>query len=196
MTKFINQQALVSKIKLNDEAVLKQLYQDNYTKVEAYVLKNNGTMPQAKDLYQDAFITLWQNIKQDKFIPKNESALQGYLYQIAKNKWLDFLRSSRYKKTNLLRDEDSAMSESFEEIEKNTALENEAKIKSTMEAFKKLGSSCQEILKEFYFSKTSLREIAEKLNIGEASAKNKKYRCLQKLKEIAQTQINTIETRT
>ena len=65
-----------------------------------------------------------------------------------------------------------------------------------MEAFKKLGSSCQEILKEFYFSKTSLREIAEKLNIGEASAKNKKYRCLQKLKEIAQTQINTIETRT
>ena len=50
MTKFINQQALVSKIKLNDEAVLKQLYQDNYTKVEAYVLKNNGTMPQAKDL--------------------------------------------------------------------------------------------------------------------------------------------------
>lgn len=56
-------------------------------------------MPQAKDIYQEAFLAVWQNIKKGAFQPRNESALQGYLFQIAKNKWTDELRSARYKKT-------------------------------------------------------------------------------------------------
>ena len=38
----------------------------------------------AKDLYQESFIAVWNNLKTNKFQPKNETALQGYLYQIAK----------------------------------------------------------------------------------------------------------------
>ena len=93
------QDRLVSEIQNNNESVLKKLYQENYFKTQGFVLKNNGSAPQAKDIYQEAFIAVWQNIKNEKFVPKNETALQGYLYQIAKNKWIDYLRSNQYKKT-------------------------------------------------------------------------------------------------
>jgi len=179
-----HQYKVILAIKANDNMVLKQLYQDNYKKVEVFILKNNGSMPQAKDTYQEAFIAMYQNIKADKFTPTNETALQGYLYQIAKNKWIDFLRSSLYKKTSqiaegfLIKDEDTTMNE-YDITEEEYNPKNLA-----MEAFNHLGSECKKLLEVFYFQKKSLREIAVAFNIGEASARNKKYRCIQKLREL------------
>jgi RNA polymerase sigma factor (sigma-70 family) len=179
-----NQFRIITAIKANDNTILKKLYQDNYNKVEIFILKNNGSMPQAKDTYQEAFIAMYQNIKADKFTPTNETALQGYLYQIAKNKWTDFLRSSRYKKTSqmaegfLIKDEDTTMND-YDITEEDYNPKNLA-----MEAFSNLGSECKKLLEVFYFQKKSLREIAVVFNIGEASARNKKYRCIQKLREL------------
>ena len=179
-----NQFKVVTAIKANDNLVLKQLYQKNYKKVEIFILKNNGSMPQAKDTYQEAFIAMYQNIKANKFTPTNESALQGYLYQIAKNKWTDFLRSSRYKKTSQMsesfhiKDEDNALSE-FDISEEEFNPQN-----LVMEAFNQLGDECKKLLEVYYFQKKSLREIAAVFHIGEASARNKKYRCIQKLRNL------------
>lgn len=180
----INQFEVISAIKANDNSVLKKLYQDNYKKIELFILKNNGSMPQAKDTYQEAFLAMYQNVKADKFVPSNETALQGYLYQIAKNKWRDFLRSSCYKKTAQIadgfqiRDEDSSITE-FDIPTEDSNQKNVA-----MEAFVHLGIECQKLLEVFYFQKKSLREIALSFNIGEASARNKKYRCIQKLRNL------------
>ncbi|MBL4662943.1 MAG: sigma-70 family RNA polymerase sigma factor [Flavobacteriaceae bacterium] len=180
----LSQLKLISAIKANDNGVLKRLYQDNYKKVEVFILKNNGSMPQAKDTYQEAFIAMYQNVKAGKFSPISETALQGYLYQIAKNKWTDFLRSSHFKKTSqiedgfLIKDEDSILI-SFDISEDNYNPKNHA-----MEAFKHLGDECKKLLEIFYFQKKSLREIAVFFNIGEASARNKKYRCIQKLRDL------------
>lgn len=181
------QQALVKLIKANDQIALKKLYQQNYRKIEVFVLQNRGTIAQAKDVYQEAFLAMYQNVKAEKFTPENETALQGYLYQIAKNKWRDVLRSSAFKKTR-------SLEQSFYETEDNSSLEIEEieleqqqQLKITMDAFSKLGVECKKLLTAFYFQKKSLREISENANYAEASARNKKYRCIQKLKELAQT---------
>ena len=122
--------------------------------------------------------------KNDKFFPLNETAIQGYLYKIAKNKWTDHLRSSQYKKTAPLVDNfHQAENTDVFDIEKN--IEEDNKLITTMEAFSKLGAECKELLTKFYFNKQSLRDIAANLHLGEASARNKKYRCIQKLREIA-----------
>lgn len=173
----------ITAIKTNNEHVLKKLYTDNFRKIEKFILMNNGSHPQAKDTYQEAFITVWRNVKAGKFEPRNETALQGYLFQIAKNKWTDFLRSSRFKKTQAMPDQMEASAEwEPEETEKN-----DNQLLQVMGAFKKLGVPCRELLTYFYFGKKSVREIAGVLNIEEASARNKKYRCMQKLKELTLT---------
>ena len=175
---------LVEAVKNNNEKVLKQLYQECFRKIEVYILKNNGTQPQAKDTYQEAFIATWQNVKDGKFIPENETALQGYLYQIARNKWTDTLRSARFRKTSSLSNTFQLEGNSFEESDSETNAQNDLRLTVAMESFQKLGEECKQLLRSFYFEKKSLREIATVFAIEEASARNKKYRCIQKLREL------------
>lgn len=179
-----HQLQLVEAIKANDQIALKQFYMNNYFKIEALVLKNSGSVEHAKDLYQESFITVWKNLKADKFTPKNETALQGYLFQIAKNKWMDVLRSKTFKKTNSLSDETLDV---LKHESEDASIENEysTKLIATMNAFKNLGQPCKQLLTHFYFEKKSLRVIASELQLGEASVRNKKYRCMEKLRSIA-----------
>ncbi len=179
-----DQQHLITAIKANDARALKQLYVDNFRKTEVYILQNSGTMPQAKDIYQEAFITVWRNLKEGKFVPQNESAVQGYLYQIAKNKWLDHVRSTRFRKTTTL-SEDLAEASLCTDDTAPEPVEEEAQLARTMQAFKQLGEECRKLLSEFYFNKKSMRQLADEFNIEEASARNKKYRCILRLRQLA-----------
>ena len=171
-------------IKANDEDALKRMYEDNYSTIEKYVLNNNGTVEDAKDIYQEAFIAMWRNIQLDKFYPENENALGGYLYRIAKNKWLDHLRSGHYKKITRMNDSSDNLPEDLlpeEDIEFITEVKNK---------FKHLGENCREVLTRFYYKKESMRVIAEKFEWTEATAKNNKYRCLQRLRELLKISTN------
>lgn len=183
-----SQLQLLNAIKDNDSVVLKQLYITNYYKIEALVLKNNGSKEHAKDVYQEAFITVWKNVKNDQFIPENETALQGYLYQIAKNKWMDILRSPRFKKTKMIQHELNVLDKNIDQNGHEKEEEQEffrKRLEQTMEAFKNLGAPCKELLTAFYYDKASLRDIANKLKIEENTARTKKYRCMEKLRQLA-----------
>ncbi|GEQ85304.1 RNA polymerase sigma factor [Patiriisocius marinistellae] len=175
---------LVDAIKSNDQNILKSLYQNNYKKVELHILKNSGSIAEAKDVFQEAFLAMYQNVKADKFTPETETALQGYLFTIARNKWRDVLRSSRFKKTSTI---DDTRHEAEDDFESNAFAETEQQhqLSLTMEAFKKLGEECRTLLKQFYFENKSMRDISTQNNLAEASTRNKKYRCIQKLKELA-----------
>jgi len=177
--KINHQLQLINAIKDNNSIALKEFYTSNYPKIEALILKNSGSQEHAKDIYQDAFISMWNNIRNESFTPQNDSALQGYLYQIAKNKWMDVLRSKRFKTTQALTEERTMYLKQDEDNEDDGFSE---KLNITMAAFKDLGQPCKDLLKTFYFEKKSLREIALKLNIEESSVRNKKYRCMEKLR--------------
>lgn len=179
--KIDHQLQLITAIKDNNSIALKEFYISNYPKVEALVLKNSGSQEHAKDIYQEAFISMWNNIRTASFEPQNDSALQGYLYRIAKNKWMDVLRSKRFKTTQSLSEERTMYLREDDEIEDDGYSK---KLDSTMAAFKDLGQPCKDLLKTFYFEKKSLRDIASELNIEESSVRNKKYRCMEKLRSI------------
>lgn len=180
----IDQKKLVDRVKANDPVVLKALYHANYYKVEQYIVNNSGSKEQAKDIYQEAFLTLWKNVKLGKFIPNEETALNGYLYRIAQHKWLDYLKSAhRRKQTSLqehehyLREQDGTSALEIEDF-------NSERLAKIVNTFELLGEPCRNLLITFYFEKKPLREIAKALQIGEASARNKKYRCIEKLRTL------------
>lgn len=163
------------------------MYLENYGKVEAYILSNSGRTDQAMDIFQEAFLVVWQHIKEGRYTDLRHDSLNAYLYRIAKNKWIDYLRSDLYKKTKNIFDEEPGNLHPIDLAEtelSETIMEDEAKLERTMSAFQTLGDECKEVLRKFYFEKQSLREIAASVHIDEASAKNKKYRCMQKLREI------------
>ena len=181
---------IVNAINANDEKALKALYIDNFQKIETLVLKNSGTKEQAKDIYQEAFIAVWKNVKNNKFSPENETAINGYLYTIAKNKWMDYLRSPAYKKrVSYHTINDSVPVASLAESDANPA-DHDKKLSLAMEAFEELGDACKTLLTKFYFEKKSMKEIAIELRLDAASTRNKKYRCMQTLRELT-IELNT-----
>lgn len=177
-----HQENLVASIRANDTVVLQKLYVETYPKVEVHILRNSGTKDQAKDIFQEAMIALWRAAKEDRFTAQSLDAAKGYLYTIAKNKWIDYLRSSRYKKE--ISSEKTMTNHTIpdEEVEDT---DYELKLEQARNAFKQLGASCKELLSKFYFEKMSLNEIASLLDLDAASARNKKYRCMQKLRGLA-----------
>ena len=65
-------------------------------------------------------------------------------------------------------------------------LEIEEKQKKLKRLFSQIGENCQRVLHLFYFHRLSMNAIAQELGLAnEQVAKNKKSRCLKKLKAIA-----------
>ena len=172
---------LILGFKKNDSKVMEIVYTTVFPKVRLYILKNNGNEARAKDVYQEAFIACWKNIKADKF--SEEGNVEAYLYTVAKNKWTDYLRSSEYKKTvvdenrleSLKLVDDSKIDESFEDANRN----------AMQKALKQLGDNCKTLLNLFYFERKSMDEISQKMNLASASARNQKYRCMEKLRKLS-----------
>jgi len=170
----LSQAELLEGIKRNDADLLGWIYLEQYPKVERYVLSNSGTSQEAKDLFQEAFVVLLKNIKETRFKPESSDALHGYLYRIAKNKWIDFLRSSRHKKMFPM--------DSVPEVAEDEPDEKESLLRKVEASFSVLGANCKELLTRFYYGKQSMAEIADAFNWTEATARNNKYRCVQQLR--------------
>lgn len=168
----------------NEEVILKEFYIAEYPKTKNYILKNGGTIENAKDIFQEAFFACWKKLSTGKSNARNLAEIEAYLFTAAKNKWIDQLRV-RGKKKIVSIDEKVHLLHVDETSLVTEVHEDEERLKVTLAAFENLGQACKDILTKFYFHKISLKAIAESFNIEEASAKNKKYRCIQKLKELA-----------
>lgn len=171
---------LVIAFKNNDQKVMHLIYQNTFPKFRSHVLKNSGNEAQAKDVFQEAFVSCWRNIKEGKL--KQESNVEGYLITIAKNKWIDYLRSSTFKKM-VVTESFSHLSIVSEESEK--ALEKETNIRVVRDAMDQLKESCKLLLRLFYFDRKSMEEISKVMNLAPASARNQKYRCMEKLRALS-----------
>jgi RNA polymerase sigma factor (sigma-70 family) len=168
-------------IKANDDEALRALYRNNYHKIESYILNNSGTAEQAKDIFQEAVIAVWRNIQLDKFQPENETAIEGYLYRIARNKWMDHLRSGHHNKVVW-------MDEDLHDSEVQALPEDESEyLQAIKKHFKDLGENCKKILTRYYYYNEPMKQIAAAMGWTEATARNNKYRCIQRLKELINT---------
>ncbi|MGJ8591289.1 MAG: RNA polymerase sigma factor [Aquaticitalea sp.] len=168
----------------NKEVPVRDFYIEQYPKTKMYILSHGGTEDCAKDIFQEAFFSCWKKLSSGKFTPAAISEIQAYLFTASKNKWIDKKRRESKNREIALDPNMAQMAEDHLVFNDEKHIE-EKRLTITLSAFEQLGQACKELLTLFYFEKESLKLIAEKLNIEEASAKNKKYRCIQKLKELA-----------
>lgn len=151
-------------------AALKGMY-NILPDVKKYVKANNGTTDDAEDIFQDALVILYKKVQSDNLILT--VPLKTYLLAIVKNCWLQELRR-RKKLPAAESSNDIAMEE----------LDEEPGFIFAKAAFELLGEKCRQLLIMFYFKKEGYKKIATALAFSdEKTAKNQKYRCLQKAKE-------------
>ncbi|RMA58503.1 RNA polymerase sigma factor [Ulvibacter antarcticus] len=156
------------------------VYRTHKQMVCSYIMKNSGSPEEAKDVYQEAMIAMYENVGQGKF--KGDSAIGTYLYSIARFKWLNQIkknsvRSSHHEKLETPEFQESPMTVIIEKEHKNAVLE----------VLTELGDSCKRLLVDTMYNNASMKEIVLKGEFSsEQIARNKKYKCLQKLKELIQ----------
>lgn len=185
--KFENTDALATTIRSGSPSrrakALGHLYASSFKPVETYVLANRGTKSDTKDVFQDGIMVLYRNIVDDKF--SGQSSVATYLFSICKNLWLQQLRKQTEYVTKPF-DNDAP------EVEAGVADAIDSRsLTAVMERLKK---ECREMLREFYYEKKSMQELAVRFKLGSAqAAKNKKARCLKALSALVKEKKLTFE---
>lgn len=160
-----------------DNRVFRHLYQEQKGKILQMVLKNSGQEEDALDIFQEGMLCLWTNIQNGKFQLQSNTRISTYLYTLCRNLWISKLRKN--KPQVALEGLQVA-----EEDEQDEELEKFEQVRQLERVFQKLDEGCQKMLRLFYYQKESMKIIAQKMDITEKSAKNNKYRCMQKLRAL------------
>jgi RNA polymerase sigma factor (sigma-70 family) len=165
-----------------DESILQKIYADNYYKIRKYIITNSGTMEEAQDVYQEAFLVLWQKLRSGELDIHDKDRINAFLYRVARNKWIDHLRSKEFGSKSYL---DDNSYETLEAPDVEYDRDWESKVNRVAAWIQKLKPDCIKLLTGFYFERMSMRILAQEFDIDEASVKNKKYRCMERLKQLA-----------
>lgn len=167
--KYLNE-SLVNGIAKNDKEALENIYARFFPLVLNYVLKNNGDESDARELFRSALLAFWMEIKDGKYFQLNGNEPGEYIFQIAKYKWSQNLRSVPGKSIDSLPNYNT---------EKESAVEE--KIRYLTALYRTLGKNDKEVLNRFYFERKSMPRIAEELNISPSSLKRIRRQCMRKL---------------
>jgi len=144
------------------------------------VLNNNGNEDDAKDIFQESVIVLYNKVKSGGF--ELNSKLKTFIYSVCRRLWLKRLNQKSRNVSGDLID-----LENVEAVDLDIAYheEKDAQFQQMEKALKLLGEPCKTIIEDYYMQNRSMQDISEKFGYTNAdNAKTQKYKCLQRLKKL------------
>jgi RNA polymerase sigma factor (sigma-70 family) len=175
----LKEQDLLDGLAINDRKAIETLYKDNFGMIQSFILNNNGSADDARDIFQEAIILLYEKARGGNF--ELTSKLKTYIYSVCRRLWLKRLQQlQRFGTTVESLEEIVPVEEELEEQDRK----NEAF--GVMEkAMSHIGEPCKSLLEAYYVHKKQMNEIAEGFGYTNAdNAKNQKYKCLMRLKKL------------
>ena len=181
----INEQLLLRGLAENDTKAVENIYKENFSMIQAFILNNNGSYDDARDVFQEAMITLYEKAKTESFVLTCQ--IKTYLYSVCRRLWLKRLQQmGRYTVQSENLEETVSVEEDIEIHEKRNA-----EFAIMERALGSLGEPCKSLLEAYYLQKKGMVEIASEFGYTNAdNAKNQKYKCLMRLKKLFFAQDN------
>lgn len=185
MKQEINEQLLLRGLANNDSKAIDTIYKDNFNMVQAFILNNNGTYDDARDIFQEAMIALYEKAKSESFVLTCQ--IKTYIYSICRRLWLKRLQQQgKFVVQSESLEETVSVEEDLEIHEKRNA-----DFVIMERAMNSLGEPCKSLLEAYYINKKGMTEISAAFGYTNAdNAKNQKYKCLMRLKKLFFTQYN------
>ena len=173
-----NEKALLLGLSKNYKKSVETIYKDNYNIVQALIINNNGTPDDAKDVFQEAMIVLYEKARSGTF--ELNCQLKTYLYSVCKRLWLKRLQQQQQYVPGINGVETVPVEEDLEVHEQRNA-----EFHMMEKAMLHLGEPCRSLLEAFYLQKRKMTEIASHFGYTNAdNAKNQKYKCLMRLRKL------------
>lgn len=174
-----NEKTLLQGLSRNDRKAVETIYKDNYNMVQSLIVQNNGSVEEAKDVFQEAMIVLYEKVRSGSF--ELNCQVKTYIYSVCRRLWLKRLQQlNRYSAEIENMESAVPVEEEIEEHEKRNA-----EFEMMEKAISSLGEPCRSLLEAYYLQKKSMYEIAANFGYTNAdNAKTQKYKCLMRLKKI------------
>lgn len=157
------------------EQLVRQYSETLYWQIRRMVLSHDD----ANDVLQNVFLKAWSNL--DTF--RNDAKLSTWLYRIASNESIDFLRKKNNKPTSSADDEDSSIAQSLMADEYFDGSETEAMLQ---EAIAKLPEVQRLVFNMKYFEDMKYTEISKITHTSVGALKASYHFAVKKISEYFQ----------
>jgi RNA polymerase sigma factor (sigma-70 family) len=173
------EQQLLEGLGLNDRKAIETIYKQHYNMVQALILNNSGYPDDARDVFQEAMIVLYEKVKSGSF--ELNCQLKTYLYSVCRRLWLKRLGQLQRSFSEVENLHDTVPVE--DELERHEQRNRDFQVME--QSLNSLGEPCRSLLKAYYLEMKNMVEIACEFGYTNAdNAKNQKYKCLMRLKKI------------
>jgi RNA polymerase sigma factor (sigma-70 family) len=184
-----NESSLLAGLAKNNREAVEAIYSRHFGMVQSLIINNNGSSEDARDIFQEAMIVLYERSRSADF--ELHCQLKTYLYSISRRLWLKKLTQAQRYIPQMNGIEETVPVEEELELHDLKNLEFQVMEKALLG----LGEPCKSLLEAFYIQRKSMSEIAG--NFGYTNpdnAKNQKYKCLIRLRKLffSEYKINTV----
>jgi RNA polymerase sigma factor (sigma-70 family) len=175
----IDEKALLEGLAVSDKKAVEVIYKENYNMVQALIINNNGSADDAKDIFQEAMIVLYEKAKSGTF--ELNCQIKTFVYSVSRRIWLKRLQQqNRFSSPG---DNMEAVVPVEDELEEHERRNDEFEMMD--KAISHLGEPCKSLIEAYYLQKQNMQDIAARFGYTNAdNAKNQKYKCLMRLKKI------------
>ena len=175
----VQESALLEGLAKNDRKAIETIYAEQYHMVQSLIINNNGTYDDARDIFQETMIVLYEKASSGSF--ELNCKLKTYMYSVSRRLWLKRLQQMQRFQPDINGLQDIIP------VEEELDLHDQKNAAFTMmdKALQGLGEPCKSLLESYYIQKKSMVEIAGNFGYTNAeNAKNQKYKCLVRLKKL------------
>jgi RNA polymerase sigma factor (sigma-70 family) len=174
-----DEKALLKGLALNDRKSVETIYKLFYNMVQSLIINNNGSSDDARDIFQETVIVLYEKAKTGSF--ELNCQLKTYVYSVSRRLWLKKLQQQQRYVPNMNGLDETVPVE--DEIEGHSQRQSEFHMME--KALLHLGEPCRSLIEDFYLQKRNMTDIAGHFGYTNAdNAKNQKYKCLMRLRKL------------
>lgn len=178
MNTAFQEQELLKGLARNDRKATAAIYKEHYGMVQALVVNNSGTPDDARDVFQETMMVLYDKARSGSF--ELNCQLKTYMYSVGRRIWLKKLHQHK-----IYIGEVEGIAETVPvEDDMEDHEHRDAEFHLMEKAMQQLGEPCKSLLEAYYLEKRSMVDIAGSFGYTNAdNAKNQKYKCLMRLKK-------------
>lgn len=171
-------------LKLGNNHSYEVLYREYYPSVEKFIIKNSGTIDDARDVFQDTLLVLLQKLKSDNF--ELTASLKTYIIAISKNLWFKKLRNVSYFRE--IEITENLSGKFYTDI--SSSIDKEKTYWEKLQIYMdKTTAHCNYLLRSLFFQNRNMEAVQKEFGYTSLhNAQNQKHKCLSQLRKVKSEQ--------
>lgn len=170
-----------------DNKTIQIIYNQFLGKVIAFVIKNNGTKEDAKDIFDQAIFQISARLERDQFQIK--SSFEAFLFTACKNLWRRELNKRAHRQVT-----NSNVKELYyKEKQMTQATLEQERWELFQEKVTELSENCSQVL-QLFFKRFSSKDIMKNLGYqSENTVRQRIFKCKKQLMKLVQNDARFVE---